>query len=147
MKKRLLFYVLWGFGILLMVSNLVASPSSVHATAGNSRPQQSTPQLMFTEYPIPTQASSPEGVAPGPDGNIWFTEYLASQIGRITPNGTIAEFPIPGGDTGPWNITAGPDGNLWFTLASGNQIGRSTPAGSMTLYSLPNADSEPLYIT
>ena len=28
----------------------------------------------ITEYPVPTAASWPYGIAAGPDGNVWFTE-------------------------------------------------------------------------
>ena len=28
----------------------------------------------FTEYPIPTASSNPEGITAGPDGALWFTE-------------------------------------------------------------------------
>jgi len=28
--------------------------------------------------------SQSEGIAAGPDGNVWFAEYLANMIGRIT---------------------------------------------------------------
>ena len=48
-----------------------------------------------TEFPIPTSASSPAGIAAGPDGNLWFTEVDANKIGRITPAGVVTEFPIP----------------------------------------------------
>jgi streptogramin lyase len=33
------------------------------------------------------------GIASGPDGNVWFTEWEADRIGRITPQGVISEFP------------------------------------------------------
>jgi hypothetical protein len=42
-----------------------------------------------------TATSFPLGIAPGPDGNLWFTEASGNQTGRITPVGTITEFPVP----------------------------------------------------
>jgi len=86
----------------------------------------------ITEFPIPSADSAPLGVTAGPDGNLWFTEYSANQIGRITPSGAITEFAIPTADSAPFGITAGPDGNLWFTEYFANQIGRITPAGTIT---------------
>jgi streptogramin lyase len=47
----------------------------------------------ITEYPVPN-ANIP-AIASGPDGNLWFTEYVAAKIGRITPAGKINEFPTP----------------------------------------------------
>ena len=63
---------------------------------------------------------------PAPDGNLWFTEFIANKIGRITPTGTITEFNVPTSSSDPIGITAGPDGNLWFTERSGNKLGRVT---------------------
>ena len=40
---------------------------------------------VITEFPIPTPDSGPRALAAGPDGNIWFSEFNASKIGRITP--------------------------------------------------------------
>ena len=37
-----------------------------------------------TEFPVPTAGSSPFGITTGPDGNLWFTENSANQIGRLT---------------------------------------------------------------
>ena len=40
----------------------------------------------INEFPIPTLASNSIAITAGPDGNLWFTEFHANQIGRITPN-------------------------------------------------------------
>jgi streptogramin lyase len=100
----------------------------------------------ITEYPVPTKGSEPFGIVAGPDGNIWFNEYSAAKIGRITPAGTITEFPTgaPGEVPG---IGVGPDGNLWFTEGSANKIGRITPAGAITEFPVPTAGSFPYGIT
>ena len=34
----------------------------------------------------------PDGIAAGPDGNLWFTEDDGDRIGRITPAGVVTEF-------------------------------------------------------
>src|ERR1035438_7398253 len=76
------------------------------------------------------------GITAGPDGNVWFTEYRAGKIGRITPAGVITEFSIPSGGN-PQDIRLGPDGNLWFTDALA-KIGKITPAGVITEFSTSN---------
>ena len=43
---------------------------------------------------LPTPFSGPRALAAGPDGNIWFSEFHASKIGRITMAGAITEFPL-----------------------------------------------------
>src|SRR5262249_4565936 len=71
------------------------------------------------------------GMPPGPDGNLWFTEANFGVIGRITPAGVITEAVAIVGGT-PDEITTGPDGNLWFTEFSRSRIGRLTTAGALT---------------
>ena len=93
--------------------------------------------LTVNDFPVPVQYSGPQGITVGPDGNIWFTEYAANKIGRITPAGVITEFPIPTANSGPWGIAAGPDGNLWFTERLGHNVGRITPTGLVTEFPGP----------
>ena len=38
-----------------------------------------------TEFPLPTASAEPEGIASGPDGNLWFTEWVGNNIGRMAP--------------------------------------------------------------
>jgi streptogramin lyase len=100
----------------------------------------------ITEYQVPTASSEPLLIVAGPDGNLWFTEYSAGKIGRITPAGAITELAtgvtseVPG-------IAVGPDGNLWFTEAGANKIGRITATGGITEYPVPTAGSFPNEIT
>ena len=91
---------------------------------------------LITEFSTGMSASAqPSGIAAGPDGNLWFTERSADNIGRITPAGVITEFPIPTASAKPSWIAGGSDGNLWFTEEGGNRIGRITPAGVITEFS------------
>ena len=101
--------------------------------------------LTYTTFPIPLVAIvEPQGIATGPDGNLWFTENGSGQIGRVTPAGVVTEFtlptvPPPAGSPGgapaepqrPEAIVAGPDGALWFTT-SGALIGRIGTDGTIT---------------
>jgi virginiamycin B lyase len=84
-------------------------------------------------------AVTPLAIAPGPDGNVWFTEYsrFGNSIGRITPAGQITKFPIPTDESIPAAITTGPDGAMWFTEGRGNQIGRITTSGVFTEFPVP----------
>jgi streptogramin lyase len=76
--------------------------------------------------------SSSFAIAPGPDGNLWFTDQgTTGAIGRITPAGAITEFTAglnPG--SAPWGIAPGPDGTVWFTdQGTTRAIGRISPGG------------------
>src|SRR5689334_17234101 len=78
------------------------------ACSDNTTPAKATGTI--TEFHIPTNASSPDGITAGPDGNIWFTEKIGDKIGRITPQGTVTEFSLPTANSLPSGITAGSDG-------------------------------------
>jgi len=77
--------------------------------------------------------SSPVGIAVGPDGALWFTNYDNDSIGRITTAGVVTNYTDAGIDA-PLAIVAGPDGALWFTSYNNDKIGKITTAGAVTLY-------------
>jgi streptogramin lyase len=79
-------------------------------------------------------------LAPGADGNVWFTfdrdfnSPDGGAIGRITSRGKVTKF-TAGLDrrSEPGNIVVGPDGNLWFgDYGKKPAIGRVTPQGTIT---------------
>ena len=98
----------------------------------------------ITEFHIPTANSAPLGITTGPDGNLWFTEYQASQLGRITPSGSIVEGPLGSSSRYPLGIATGPDGNIWFTEAA-DRLGRITSCCTQEIGI--TAGSNPLAIT
>ncbi len=80
------------------------------------------------QYPIPGASPSPQGIALGSDGNLWFTEALADKIGVFNPStGTTLELSAPAGFQQPYAITSAPDGNLWFTDLQSGFIGEINP--------------------
>lgn len=87
-------------------------------------------------FPIPAPPDQdqplPAFIAPGPDGNVWFTEFSASRhmIGRATPEGQITEFQVPGGTSGSAGIATGPDGRLWVSQSDANTIWIVRPNGT-----------------
>jgi virginiamycin B lyase len=110
---------------------------------------------VITEFAIPTPDSGPRALAAGPDGNIWFSEFNTSKIGRITPKGEITEFELPRPNSGPGDITAGADGNMWFVELSGqmdgrrpdgNRVGRITMEGKVSEFAIPSATGSPINI-
>ena len=79
----------------------------------------------------------PYDITAGADGNLWFTDYLSNEIGRMTPAGVLTRFAVPTFFSLPSSITAGSDGNVWFAELNGNKIGRITPAGVITEFVVP----------
>jgi streptogramin lyase len=50
--------------------------------------------ITINEFTIPTADSVPRYITAGPDGNLWFTEFTANNIARMTTAGVITEFPV-----------------------------------------------------
>jgi len=74
----------------------------------------------------------------GPDGNIWFTEWDGTSVGKVTPTGTVTRYPSgsPGGNT--YSIAVGDDGNLWYVFhnnpSGGAAYARVTPSGVVSTW-------------
>lgn len=82
---------------------------------------------------------------PGPEGNVWFTDYGDGAVGRIDPSGQISEFTAEHLGPDSWlrhepgrtlqHLVAGPDGNMWFTLSGGwSGIGKVSQSGDITVF-------------
>lgn len=82
-----------------------------------------------------------DGIAIGPDGNIWFTERIRNSIGKMTLSGEFTFYPIPTPSANPAGITAGPDGALWFAEFSVQKLGRIDLSGTITEYPLVSGGS------
>jgi streptogramin lyase len=89
-----------------------------------------------TAFPTTTASSYPFDVAVGSDSNIWFTESVASKIGKMTIAGVmLAEYPTKTANAGLSAITSGPDGNLWFLENTPyGAVGKITTSGKVTEY-------------
>jgi streptogramin lyase len=96
------------------------------------------------EYPLP-EKSEPFGITSGSEGDLWYTDYETSKIGKITTSGTVTEYALPSGSD-PFNIAQGPEGNLWYTDWGSSKVGKITPTGTITEYALPSG-SDPVGIT
>ncbi len=109
-----------------------------------------TPAGAITEFPLTPPYHSPEVIALGSDGNMWFTDEETTTrgevqaIGRISSAGTIMEYPLPSvlsfppGSIIPRGIVLGSDGDMWFTEYAANAIGRITPAGVLSEFKVPS---------
>jgi virginiamycin B lyase len=103
-------------------------------------------QPIVHEFTIPGTGRTPYAIAPGPDGNLWFTDNGA--IGVISPTGgaaSIQEFSlsVDGGSSAARAIAAGPDGNVWFNHPAGG-LGVITPgqgASSIKEFVLPSTST------
>ena len=111
----------------------------------------------ITKYPLKAfkggASDDPQKIIVGPDGNLWFTEYAAGKVGKITTSGTITEYSLPEKEfSDPTAIAVGPDKNLWVT-GRVNHLWRITTSGEITEYThslpekLPQTEGGPTGIT
>ena len=105
----------------------------------------------ISEFPVPTANAKPLSIALGQDGNLWFTEYGAAQVGRVTTNGeAFVECVLPtqnGKTPTPYGIVSGPDGNLWVTDPASNGLWRVTTTCGASFFPLATANAGPESIT
>ena len=85
-----------------------------------------------TEFATRTADAAPQAITLGPGGNVWFTEYSAARVGKISTNGSLTEFSSGiSPQSQPAGITTGPDRNIWFTENTA-QIARIRTDGVVT---------------
>lgn len=109
-----------------------------------------TPSGTITEFAVPATSQGqarPHDITVGPDGALWFTEWIGNAIGRMTTDGTITNvFMLPDVEAAPRFIASGADGALWFTEGGSQSFGdsfspsrivRITTSGDMTKFDLP----------
>jgi streptogramin lyase len=84
----------------------------------------------LTPYSVPSGdgPGTTNGLALGPDGNVWFAE--SSHFAKITTGGTVTEYPYPSGETKNEfaGVTVGPDHHVWFTERDTNNVGSVDPS-------------------
>jgi streptogramin lyase len=85
---------------------------------------------------ISASPSRPNWAVRAPDGCLWFTDSVDSQIGRIDARGNLALFTrgLTRWNSGPQYVTVGPDGALWFTEIR-DRVGRITLDGRIREFS------------
>jgi streptogramin lyase len=133
----------------------VARDGTIWYTGRNTTPEFANALLPFSPHgttqfvwmlPVPNLGWL--SITMGPDGNLWFTEFNSSRIGRLIPTTdfnkrltAFKEYDLSTPNSGPLSITTGPDGNLWFVERGTNRIGRITPAGEVKEYPVPTPNA------
>ena len=90
--------------------------------------------------------SAPYAIAAGDDGALWFTDFSAHKIGRITVDGALTlQAPIPP-TSFPYDIAAGSDGAMWFVSQNPSSVSRIDSAGNVLTRNLASATANPYNI-
>jgi virginiamycin B lyase len=91
-----------------------------------------TPAGELSLFRTPARRASPEAIATGPDGRLWFVEGRIGKIGTIDVRGNFGRrYEVRPISAGPEGLALGPDGNMW-TSAGG--LMRLTPTGQQTFF-------------
>ena len=113
-----------------------------------------TPDGTVTEYGLDLATCgpcslTPYGITQGPDGHLWFTEWVRNAIVRFErATGAFTYYSIGAFGFGATGITVGADNALWFAINSTNPaIGRLDPAtGAISTFVSPLV-TDPLEMT
>lgn len=104
---------------------------------------QAAPVGKLKQFKVPTADSAPRSITNGSDGNLWFTlgtEFVPSQIGRITPAGDITEFDPACNGCILNDIIQGPGDILYYT-SNDPFLGRITTSGEiLDSIAMPESD-------
>jgi polyhydroxybutyrate depolymerase len=128
----------------LILSFFIAHPLLAVRASWRPRPAEPVPALTAPEiavssvrvFTLPTPDAEPFDLAAGPDGSVWFTEFRADMIGRISQSGALTQYKVPTADAGPYQIAAGPHGSMWFTEYNTTKVGRVSPNGNVAEFRL-----------
>jgi hypothetical protein len=100
----------------------------------------------FTEFPVPNASSYPNGIAAGPDGNIWFTELegnkLAKVVTSVAPSCSAAgATPTTerASSTSQYTL-ANSDGATWQEIDAAKLQVTCTPTANQSVLLTANAD-------
>lgn len=115
-----------------VVNIATASDGSLWFTTGAKVVGRMTPSGSVTYLTDRARLRGTYGIARGPDGAMWVTNYLGSSIARIDGAGVVTTFTSPCVRY-PMGITAGPDHALWFADDSG-EVGRVTTTGKISCF-------------
>ncbi|HEX9037878.1 MAG TPA: hypothetical protein VF808_12905 [Ktedonobacterales bacterium] len=131
------------------------TPTSLSPTATTAATATAThiPAGRISQFAIPTVGGGPWSITRGYDGALWFVEYGAHKIGRITTGGHITEYTVQTNNSySVLSITSGPDNAIWFTevpttigpnAGTTGKIGRITSSGQITEFPISFMNSAP----
>jgi streptogramin lyase len=152
-------------GSAFFTGNANSGPVGIRAAGNNIwMSLQNSNQLMVvdtsgTQVPsgpgTPPPGTEPNGIAVGPDGNVWVTGFGNGTLLAFSPTAPypiVATVSVPSSTgSAPAELVTGSDNALWFTEQIGNgtttYIGRMPVGGPVTEFALPAPFAQPWAIT
>ncbi|HEY2207535.1 MAG TPA: hypothetical protein VGH99_24040 [Pseudonocardia sp.] len=86
-------------------------------------------------HPLPTGGAGPVGIAADRDV-VWFAEFLAGRVGRISPDGAIEEWDLPDRASKPHAVAPDGAGGCWATLWGSGELAYLDATGGCTVTAL-----------
>ena len=110
---------------LVVAVVLLAFMVGAQTAVGMDKIGRITVEGVISEFPVPTSGSEPSDIVAGPDGAVWFTEFRASKVGRITTSGVVDGGngrDVVFGESGSDHLVGGNRRNLAFGGAGYDQV-------------------------
>ena len=128
--------IVYAAGLALSVAGGCAAAEENDAPAVNAA-GAFAPKFETRVFEVPS-GSRPHDVAPGPEGQIWYTAQRQGALGIIDiESGEVRQVPL-GEGSAPHGVIQGPDGAAWLTDGGQNAIVRYDPdSGKIDVYKLP----------
>src|SRR6266704_256088 len=103
------------------------------------------PDVVITQFDIPTRMAIPHNLTVDPRGHVWFVERYGEKIGGLDPKtGGFKEFPIQARVARSHGIVADSSGLIWMTQIRGNRIASfDSRTESFKEYAVPTKESRP----
>jgi streptogramin lyase len=77
------------------------------------------------------------GIAPGLNGDEWFTRTVGNQVSRVGSDGMIYNVALPTSSSFPHDVVVDSQGNVWFAEErNGCVLGRISPTGTLKEYAV-----------
>ena len=114
--------------------------------AGRAEGAAAIKRSQAAEFPLETAGAAPQQIVAGPDHALWFTEYAANKIGRITTAGKIKQLKLHYDNEGPDGIVALPNGSLAYVTYNDSSVGVITN-GKISENEIKNGGRNPNALT
>ena len=94
------------------------------------------PEGEIIEFPISTADSRPLSIIAGRGDEMWFAEYRAPNLGRVSLDGTITEFQVEDVAEGYRDLVQDAEGAIWLSSADTPNITKRNADGTVTRFPL-----------